>query len=78
MGVPRSDRGSGHGRLLLRKAMEEAATAHFSSPVSLFVVDAANEKLVSYYEAAGLTRVPNTLRLVLPMNALVKVLAATS
>jgi ribosomal protein S18 acetylase RimI-like enzyme len=78
MGVAVADRGQGHGAKLLRRAMEEAAQAHASSPVSLFVIDAANEPLVSYYENAGLTRVPNTLRLAMPMKAVVKGLARAS
>jgi len=75
MGVSENDRGEGHGVLLLKRAMEEAANAHSSSPVLLFVIDAANESLVSYYEKAGLTRVPNTLRLATRMSAVVKSLS---
>jgi GNAT superfamily N-acetyltransferase len=75
MGLNASDRGNGVGGQLMRSVFTEAAKAHAISPVNLFVVDAANEQLVDYYERAGLRRVPTTLRLAAPMNAVVKSLS---
>ena len=75
MGLRSSDRGQQIGPALLREAMAQAARAHAISPVQLFVVDAANEELIGYYEAAGLQRIPNTLRLVAPMGSIIKFLA---
>lgn len=74
MGLDKPFQGNGNGKLLLRQALLEAASAHESSPVQLFLVDAADEKLVSFYQFPGMQRIPNSLRLIAPMGAVVKAL----
>ncbi|WPU08094.1 GNAT family N-acetyltransferase [Pseudarthrobacter oxydans] len=75
MGLAKPVQGNGHGKLLLRQALSEAASAHHSSPVQLFLVDAANADLVRFYQFPGMQLIPNTLRLIAPMGAVVKALA---
>lgn len=72
MGVDEAHQRNGHGKTLLREALRIAAEIYRDSPFQLFVVDAENEGLVSFYEAAGLKRIPNTFRLVLPMSSVMK------
>ncbi|WP_159800893.1 GNAT family N-acetyltransferase [Arthrobacter zhaoguopingii] len=78
MGVSTDVQGQGHGKQLLKLAISQAVEAHRISTVQLFVVDAENESLVKFYQTAGLQLVPNTLRLVAPIRALEKALAAAA
>lgn len=71
MGV-RSDRaGRGIGKAVVKHVVGNAAAAYRQAPFPLFVVDAADENLVTYYEQLGLRRLANTLRLVAPMRKIV-------
>lgn len=72
MGVSVEKQGEGLGKRLLGLAMRFAAESHQRSSVNLFVVDAASEELVKFYEKAGLVRIPNQLRLVMKMTAVAK------
>lgn len=72
MGVSVSRQNGGLGKLLLKEAMQAAVAVHQTSPVQLFIVDAENEKLVTFYEKAGLKQLPGTLRLIAPMKTVVK------
>lgn len=74
MGVCKLHQGNGAGKKLLKSAMQYAADSHHKSPVQLFVVDAENEKLVPFYEKAGLKLIPGSFRLVAPMKAVLKAL----
>ncbi|WP_146247850.1 hypothetical protein [Curtobacterium sp. MCLR17_039] len=79
MGLDVSNRGKGMGKHLFREATRKAVEAHAASRHQLFVTDAADEdeKLVSWYQTAGLTRLADSFRLVAPMGALVKAHANT-
>jgi hypothetical protein len=72
MGLAERVQDQKHGRPLFKHAMAEAVAAHRISPVQLFLVDAADEGLVGFYNVPGMTHIPNTLRLMAPMNALAK------
>ncbi|WP_104137197.1 hypothetical protein [Cryobacterium sp. Y62] len=74
MGVGVDHHGHGHGKALLRAAMQMAAEVHNRSPHQLLVIDAADESLVDWYAKAGFALVPGTRRLVMPMAAVVKAL----
>ncbi|WP_172411823.1 GNAT family N-acetyltransferase [Arthrobacter globiformis] len=76
MGLDKPLQGSGHGKLLLRRALAEAVAAHEISPVQLFLVDAANEDLIEFYKFPGMQLIPNTTRLIAPMGAVVKAVKA--
>ncbi|MGW9020194.1 GNAT family N-acetyltransferase [Leucobacter chromiiresistens] len=77
MGVREDLQGTGIGSLILREAMSSAARSYSEAPFGLFVVDAENENLISYYEKFGLKPLRNDLRLVAPMRKIVKALSAT-
>lgn len=72
MGVQEEDHGSGQGRNLLSAAMDKALEADAASRLQLFIVDAADEDLVSFYEKFGMARLPNTLRLAATISAVRK------
>lgn len=74
MGLHVSNRGRDMGKDLFREATRKAVEAHAASRHQLFVTDAADddEKLVAWYESAGLTRLGDSFRLAAPMGALVK------
>ena len=40
----------------------------------MLVVDAINERAAAFYEGNGFVRLPDTMRLVLPMHAIEKLL----
>ncbi len=58
--------------------MNTALEAHRRSVVQMFLLDVADgdENLASWYETAGLTRVPNTFQMVAKMTLLERVEAA--
>ena len=78
MGLHVDDQGAGAGRALLEAAMNTALEAHRRSVVQMFLLDVADgdEKLATWYETAGLTRVPNTFQMVAKMTLLERVEAA--
>ena len=66
----------GLGALLLADAVRRAYAAASSVGSCMLVVDAINEQAAAFYEAHGFVRLPESLRLVLPMRAISKVLEA--
>jgi hypothetical protein len=75
MGVRSDLMGVGVGRAVVRDVMAAAARAHAEGPFPLFVVDAADESLVGYYEGIGLRRLADGLRLATPMRSILRSLA---
>jgi hypothetical protein len=68
--------GSGLGALLLADAVRRAYAAASSVGSCMLVVDAINEQAAAFYEANGFVRLPESLRLVLPMRAISKLVEA--
>jgi GNAT superfamily N-acetyltransferase len=66
---------SGFGKELLKHIFKQVIEAYKISRFSLLIVEAANESLVGYYEKAGFSRVPNTLKLVFKMSSLERLIA---
>jgi hypothetical protein len=62
------------GGLLLADAAQRAYVSASSFGSSILVVDAISEQAAAFYEAHGFVRLPESLRLVLPMPAIEKLL----
>lgn len=65
----------GLGALLLADAVERAYASASIVGSSMLVVDAISEQAAAFYEANGFLRLPESLRLVLPMQTIGKLIA---
>lgn len=70
-------KGRGLGALLLADAVRRAYASASSVGSSMLVVDAIGEQAAAFYEANGFVRPPDSLRLVLPMHAIEKLVASS-
>ena len=66
--------GRGLGALLLADGVQRAYASASSVGSSMLVVDAISEQVASFYEANGFVRLPDSLRLVLPMVTIGKLM----
>ncbi|MCX7099004.1 MAG: GNAT family N-acetyltransferase [Methylococcales bacterium] len=62
----------GLGALLLADAVKRAYVSASSVGSSMLIVDAISEQAAAFYEANGFVRLPDSLRLILPMQAIAK------
>lgn len=62
------------GAMLLADAVQRAYATASTVGSSMLVVDAINERAAAFYEGNGFVRLPDTMRLVLPMHAIEKLL----
>jgi GNAT superfamily N-acetyltransferase len=67
--------GEGLGALLLADALRRAYASASTVGSSMLVVDAISEQAAAFYEANGFVRLPDSLRLVLPMRTIEKLLS---
>jgi GNAT superfamily N-acetyltransferase len=74
LAVAAGHQGQGLGALLLADALERAHASASSVGSSMLVVDALSEQAAAFYEANGFVRLPDSLRLVLPMQAIGKLI----
>ena len=74
LAVAAEHQGQGMGSLLLADAVQRAYVSASSVGSSMLVVDAISEQAAAFYEAHGFVRLPESLRLVLPMRAIEKLL----
>jgi GNAT superfamily N-acetyltransferase len=74
LAVAAEHQGQGLGGLLLADAVQRAYVSASSVGSSMLVVDAISEQAAAFYEAYGFVRLPESLRLVLPMRAIEKLL----
>jgi GNAT superfamily N-acetyltransferase len=72
MGLHEQHQGNGHGSQLFFRAVKEALGAYHVARIQLLVLDAVNENLVPFYEKHGMKRIPNSLRLVAPLNKIIR------
>lgn len=70
LAVSESRRGERLGAILLSDAVRRAYGSAETVGSSMLVVDAINERAVAFYEGHGFVRLPDSLRLVLPMSAI--------
>jgi predicted GNAT family N-acyltransferase len=77
LAVAETRQGQHLGAVLLADAMRRVFAAASTIGACMMVVDAISERAASFYEAHGFIRLPESLRLVLPME-LIKRLAGAS
>ncbi len=75
LAVAGAHQGAGLGALLLADAVQRAYASAGSVGSSMLVVDAISEQAAAFYEANGFVRLPDCLRLVLPMQTAGKLIA---
>jgi GNAT superfamily N-acetyltransferase len=64
----------GLGALLLADAVKRAYASASSVGSSMLIVDALNEQAATFYEANGFVCLPDSLRLILPMQTIANML----
>jgi GNAT superfamily N-acetyltransferase len=75
LAVSRTRQGDGLGSLLLADAVQRAYASAETVGSSMLVVDALNERAAAFYESFDFPRLPESLRLVLPMRSIEELLA---
>ncbi|MCR4341196.1 MAG: GNAT family N-acetyltransferase [Gemmatimonadaceae bacterium] len=75
LAVSQARQGEGFGALLLADAVRRAFASADTVGSSMLVVDAIDERAVAFYERFGFVRLPDSLRLVLPMRTIRKLIA---
>jgi GNAT superfamily N-acetyltransferase len=74
MAVMAARQGERLGALLLADAVRRACVSASTVGSSMLVVDAINERAAGFYEGNGFVRLPDSMRLVLPMHVIAKML----
>ena len=78
LAVAESHQGRGLGGVLLVSALRKAFENTAVVGSSMVVVDALDERAADFYSAHGFIRLPESLRLVLPMRAVARLFAPSS
>jgi GNAT superfamily N-acetyltransferase len=68
--VAKERQGQGVGAMLLALALRKACDNADVVGSSMVVVDAIDERAVHFYEAHGFTRLPDSMRLIIPMRSI--------
>jgi GNAT superfamily N-acetyltransferase len=74
LAVASNAQGQGHGAFLLVHALRKAYENAGVIGSCMVVVDAIDENAVRFYEAHGLIRLPDSMRLVIPMTSIAQLL----
>jgi len=74
LAVSEARQGEGLGAMLLADAVRRAYASASTVGSSMLVVDAINERAAAFYEGNGFVRLPDSMRLVLPMHVIEKML----
>ena len=76
LAVSTARQGERLGAILLADAVQRAYASASAIGSSMLVVDAINERAAAFYEGNGFVRLPDSMRLVLPMYVIEKMLEA--
>lgn len=74
LAVSLSRQGEGFGAILLADAVRRAYASADSVGSSMLVVDALNDRAAAFYAASGFLLLPNSRRLILPMQTVRRML----
>jgi GNAT superfamily N-acetyltransferase len=74
LAVSETRQGERLGAMLLADAVRRAYDTASTVGSSMLVVDAINERAAAFYEGHGFVRLPDSLRLVLPMHVIERIL----
>lgn len=77
LAVSKDHHGQGLGAVLLAQALRRASDSADTVGSSMMVVDAIDEAAAEFYAAHGFVRLPESLRLVLPMRLIEQLIAST-
>jgi GNAT superfamily N-acetyltransferase len=77
LAVAKDRQGQRLGAVLLADALRRALASAATVGSSMIVVDALDEGAAAFYAAHGFVRLPESLRLVLPMRAVERLVAAS-
>lgn len=72
LAVATARQGERLGALLLADAVRRAYASAAIVGSSMLVVDAVNERAAAYYEGNGFVRLPDSMRLILPMHTIAR------
>jgi ribosomal protein S18 acetylase RimI-like enzyme len=78
LAVATSHQGQGLGQILLASALRKAFEASRAVGSSMVVVDAIDERAAAFYAGHGFVRLPESMRLLLPMRTIGKFLSTQS
>lgn len=70
LAISEARQGERLGAILLADAVRRAFASAATVGSSMLVVDAMNERAAAFYEGNGFVRLPDSMRLVLPMHAI--------
>jgi predicted GNAT family N-acyltransferase len=70
LAIAKDTQGTGLGSVLLAKALHKAYENASLVGSSMVVVDAIDEGAVRFYEAHGFIKLPESMRLILPMRTI--------
>jgi GNAT superfamily N-acetyltransferase len=70
LAVSEARQGEGLGAILLADAVRRAHASAAIVGSSMLIVDAINDRAAAFYEGNGFVRLPDSLRLVLPMRTI--------
>ena len=70
LAIAREHQGQGLGSMLLARALRQAYDSAATVGSSMVVVDAIGEGAARFYESHGFARLPESMRLVLPMRSI--------
>jgi GNAT superfamily N-acetyltransferase len=70
LAVSDARQGEGLGAILLADAVRRAYASAAIVGSSMLIVDAINDRAAAFYESNGFVRLPDSLRLVLPMRTI--------
>ncbi len=76
LAVDRSAQGRGLGRVLLARALRKACQAADADGSCMVAVHALGEPAARFYESRGFVRPPESLRLILPMASVGKIMGS--
>jgi predicted GNAT family N-acyltransferase len=77
LAVARPRQGEGLGAILLAQALRKIYESASTLGSSMVVVDAIDEAAVRFYAGHGFVRLPESMRLVLPIRSIEKILGGT-
>lgn len=75
LAVSEARQGQRLGAMLLADAVQRAYRTASTVGSSMLVVDAINERAAAFYEGNGFVRLPDSVRLVLPMRTIQKLMS---
>jgi ribosomal protein S18 acetylase RimI-like enzyme len=76
LAVATAFQGRGLGSILLARALRKACANADIVGSSMVVVDALDEAAAGFYQAHGFTRLPDSMRLVMPMRSIARMIQA--